>query len=127
MVTHLGTAYVDFRGLLAEAHRLGVSAIRVRVLQLPSPANGHRAVCEARVTAPAGEFTALGEAWPGSAARGDATTLLLLAQLRAKARALCEALNLRLVPIEDSAVYLPEGSSPGAPAPRADADSGAGG
>ena len=70
---------------------------------------------------------ALGEAWPGNAARGDATTQLLLAQLRAKARALCEALNLRLVPIEESAVYLPEGSSPGAPAPRADADAGAGG
>jgi hypothetical protein len=119
VVTHQGTAYVDYRGLLVEAHRLGVSGIRVRALQLPSPANGQRAVCEARVTAPAGEFTALGEAWPGSAARGDATTLLLLAQLRARARALCEALNLRLVPIEDSAAYLPEGSSPGAPAPRA--------
>jgi hypothetical protein len=80
------------------------------VLQRPTGANGARAICRAAVTTARGTFTALGEAHPGGAARPDPATLLRLAWDRATGRALCEALNLRLVPVADLPGALPEGA-----------------
>ena len=102
-----GVGYVLFDGLLDEAHRRGMRGITLRLVQAPAEANGWRAICSARVTTPTGSFDALGEAHPGNAGAADASALLALAQTRAKARALCEAMNLDLTPIEELAAYRP--------------------
>jgi hypothetical protein len=113
VITREGRAYVLYQGLLAEAHRRGLRGIRTRLLQSPTGANGGVAVCAATVTTPAGEFTAVGAAGPASPA-SPATgrpperpagppgrTLIQLAETRAKARALRDALNLDAVPFDE--------------------------
>jgi hypothetical protein len=89
-------------GLLAAAHRAGVRAISVQVVQVPMAANGMTAVCAATVVTPAGRFRGLGDASPRNSRDPDAAALLRLAEARAKARTLCDALNLAVVPIEDA-------------------------
>ena len=108
MITHRGVEYVLYTGLLVAAHQLGVVSISARLLQHPAGDNGWLAVCSSSVTTQTGAFTALGDAHPGNAARADVSTLLRLAQLRAKAHALCDALDLGLTPIEDLPSYVPE-------------------
>ena len=51
---------------------------------------------------PAGRFRGLGDASPRNSRDPDAAALLRLAQVRARARTLCDALNLAMVPIEDA-------------------------
>jgi hypothetical protein len=108
VITRRGVDYVLFTGLLVEAHQRGLRSIRTRMLRLPSAENGRWAVCQASVTTARGTFTALGDAHPGNAGRADPSTLLLLAQVRAKAHALCDALNLNLNPIEDLPGFVPD-------------------
>ena len=101
VVTHRGTTYVLADGLLAAAHRAGVREIAVELLQAPTEANGRTAVCAATVVTPAGRFRGLGDASPRNSPDADPGALLRLAQVRAKARTLCDALNLAMVPAED--------------------------
>ncbi len=108
VITRRGVEYVLYTGLLVAAHQLGVVSISAQLLQLPAGDNGWVAVCSALVATQTGSFTALGDAHPGNAARSDVSTLILLAQLRAKAHALCDALNLGMTPMEDLPGYVPE-------------------
>jgi hypothetical protein len=107
VITRQGKDYVLYQGLLAEAHRRGLRGIRTRLLQSPTGANGGVAVCAATVTTPAGEFTATGAAGPPGTASGRnpgpplGRTLIQLAETRAKARALRDALNLDAVPFDE--------------------------
>lgn len=102
VITHRGTTYALAEGLLAVAHRAGVTRIAVELVQAPDEANGHTAVCAAEVITPAGRFRGLGDASPRNSRDTDAGALLHLSQVRAKARTLCDALNLDVVPIEDA-------------------------
>lgn len=102
LIVHRGTEHVVFDGLLLAAHRAGVREVSVELVQAPARENGWTAVCAARVVTPSATFRGLGDASPGNSRRTDAGALLLLAQVRAKARTLCDALNLAMVPIEDA-------------------------
>jgi hypothetical protein len=73
----------------------------VELVQAPAEANGRTAVCAATVVTPAGRFRGLGDASPRTSRETDAGALLRLAQVRAKARTLCDALNLAMIPAED--------------------------
>ncbi len=108
MITRRGVDYVLYTGLLVAAHQLGVVSISARLLQLPTSDNGWVAVCASSVTTETGVFTALGDAHPGNAARSDVSTLILLAQRRAKAHALYDAFNLGLTPVEALPGYVPD-------------------
>jgi hypothetical protein len=101
VITRRGTDYVLYEGLLAEAHRQGLSGIRTRLLQAPGAVNGYVALCAAAVTTPRGEFAALGEASPATAGRAPGRTLIQAAETLAKARALRDALNADVVPFEE--------------------------
>jgi hypothetical protein len=127
VINRRGTAYALYEGLLGEAHRRGLRGIRTRLLQQPTAGNGQVAVCAATVVTAGGEFTATGEASPppggatearaagdagsgnlrrSAAASGDDParvwrTLIQVAEARAKARALRDALNLDLTPLEE--------------------------
>jgi hypothetical protein len=81
-----------------------VRAIAVELLQPPTPANGGTAVCAATAVTSAGRFRGLGDASPRNSRDPDPSALLRLAEVRAKARTLCDTLGLALVPIEDAPV-----------------------
>jgi hypothetical protein len=110
VITCQGVDYVLYPGLLAEAHRREIKELRLELVQLPTSANGWRAICQAQVTTASGRFMSLGEACPANAGSDAIATLLHLAQIRAKAHAMCDALNLDLTPIEDRPGGSLEGS-----------------
>lgn len=117
VINRRGKDYALYEGLLGEAHRRGLRGIRTRLLQSPTGGNGQVAVCAATVFTPDGEFTATAAAAPPPAAGGSGSlrrgaapaddparvwrTLIQVAEARAKARALCDALNLDIVPLEE--------------------------
>ena len=101
VVTRAGTAYALYEGLLAEAHARGLRGIRTRLLQSPTGANRNVAVCLATVSTATGDFTATGEAGPGHAGLIPGRTLIQVAESRAKARALRDALNADVIPFEE--------------------------
>jgi len=117
VINRRGTDYALYEGLLGEAHRRGLRGIRTRLLQSPTGGNGQVAVCAATVFTAGGEFSATAEAGPPPAAGGSGSlrqgaapgddparvwrTLIQVAEARAKARALCDALNLDIVPLEE--------------------------
>ena len=103
VINRQGKDYVLYAGLLDEAHQQGLSAIKTQLLQAPTPQNGHVAICSAEVTTERGTFTGLGDADPGNVNRVMANALIRLAETRAKARALRDAVNVGMIAIEELA------------------------
>ncbi len=101
IINRRGTDYALYEGLLSEAHRQGLRGIDARLLQAPTGVNGHVAICAATVTTGRGTFGGLGEASPANAGRAAGRTLIQVAEIRAKARALRDAINANVVPIEE--------------------------
>jgi hypothetical protein len=103
IITRQGRDYVVYAGLLDAAHRDGLAAIRTTLIQAPTPANGFTAICQAEVTTSRGTFASLGDADPENAPRPMTNTLVRLAETRAKARALADAINVAMPVIEEHA------------------------
>jgi hypothetical protein len=82
------------------------------VVYAPAAANGHVAIAAAEVETDQGVFTGLGEAAPGDGRRPGGTALPRLAETRAKAQALADAVNVGLP------VFEARAPAPGAGAPR---------
>jgi len=101
-VKHLnGKDYVLYAGLLDEAHQQGLKGIETQLVQVPSSQNGQLAICLAKVTMEKGTFTGLGDASPENVNRAMANALIRLAETRAKARALRDAVNVNMMAIEE--------------------------
>ena len=81
VIHHRGTVYVAAQGLLGAAHLAGVRAIAVELLQAPTEANGHTAICAATVVTPGGRFRGLGDASPRNSRETTPSALLGLAQV----------------------------------------------
>ncbi len=84
----------DYEELVKQAMGCGLQGLDCTLVQLPSDQNGHYAVVLAAVTTERGVFRAVGEAWRDllpAARRGDTLTT---AEVRAKSRALREALGM---------------------------------
>jgi hypothetical protein len=101
VISRRGADYVLYEGLLAEAHRQGLKAILTRLVQAPTEENGRLAVCSAVVETKRGRFCGLGEARVTEARSVLGKGLVGLAETRAKARALRDAVGARQTPIED--------------------------
>ena len=112
LLEHDGTRYVRYTGLLALAHARGLRRISTALVQAPAAANGHVAIAAAEVETDQGVFTALGEAAPGAGSRPGSTALPRLAETRAKAQALADAVNVGLP------VFEARAPAPGASAAR---------
>lgn len=95
--------FVTYPGLLALAHELGLEEINTTVLQMPTDANGHVVVVRAVAKGKPGLFTGLGDASPANTNRRVAPHAIRVAETRAKARALRDLTNVRLVAIEELA------------------------
>jgi hypothetical protein len=111
VINRHGKDYVLYAGLLDEAHQQGLRSIKTQLVQAPTPQNGQVAICLAEVATEKGEFTGLGDASPENVSRAMLNALIRLAETRAKARALRDAINVSMVAVEELAESAPESIS----------------
>jgi hypothetical protein len=131
IVEREGKSFVLYAGLLDLAHERGLKAITTTLVQIPNDMNGMTAICHATVETEQGTFTGLGDAYPGNVTRLMAPHLIRMAETRAKARALRDAVNVGVTALEELAdleddVAAAE-SARRAPAVREEAGSGGAG
>jgi len=92
---------VRYEGLLARAHEDGLRSIHTELVQIPSKANGDAAIVRAVVVTGRGTFEGIGDATPANVNARVIGHLLRVAETRAKARALRDAVNIGLVALEE--------------------------
>lgn len=112
---------VAYAELLKLAHDEGLKSIATELVLSPSEENGRLAIVKASVETERGHFEGLGDADPGSVDEFLAPHLIRVAETRAKARALRDAVNCGVVSSEElDGVSLDRSSrpGPGAPAPQ---------
>src|SRR5713226_2020940 len=101
LIERSGKQVVRYAGLLDLAHARGLKSLRTDLVQAPRKDNGQVAICRAVAELGAGAFTGFGDASPRSAPRSMAEQLIRCAETRAKARALRDALNIKLPTVEE--------------------------
>lgn len=122
LIDRQGKTFVLYAGLLDAAHDAGLAGIMTNVLQIPDATNGHMAIVKATVTLRAGDqlrtFDGIGDASPDNVSRMILPHMLRMAETRAKARALRDAVNVGVTALEE----LSEADQADAPRPDVDDD-----
>ncbi|MDP8901690.1 MAG: hypothetical protein M3N33_11240 [Actinomycetota bacterium] len=101
MIERQGKRFVLYAGLLEEAHSRGLRSIETELLQVPSAENGDVAIVRAMVRMEEGKFSGIGDAGPQNVGRMIAPHLIRMAETRAKARALRDAINVGVTAFEE--------------------------
>lgn len=101
MIERQGKRFVLYAGLLEEAHSRGLRSIETELLQVPASANGEVAIVKAVVRTDEGKFGGIGDASPENVNRAIAPHLIRMAETRAKARALRDAVNVGATALEE--------------------------
>jgi hypothetical protein len=92
---------VLYIGLLSRAHEEGLIRIRTQLVQVPTDENGRIAIAKALVVTKKGHFEGVGDASPENVNSFIAPHLIRVAETRAKARALRDAVNIGVVSFEE--------------------------
>lgn len=92
---------VKYEGLLARAHEDGLRSVHTELVQIPSKANGDVAIARAVIVTCRGTFEGIGDASPSNVNARVTGALLRVAETRAKARALRDAVNIGIVALEE--------------------------
>lgn len=112
-----GIAYAE---LLKLAHEEGLKSVHTELILQPTEESGGRCIVKAVVETERGRFEGLGDADPGNVEAFLAPHLIRVAETRAKARALRDAVNVGIVSFEEQdGVRREPGSDPGSGAPPA--------
>jgi hypothetical protein len=101
MIERQGKKFVLYAGLLEEAHARGLRSIETELLQVPHAENGEVAIARAVVRTEEGKFSGIGDASPGNVSRAIAPHIIRMAETRAKARALRDAINVGVTALEE--------------------------
>ncbi len=101
MIERQGKRFVLYAGLLEEAHSRGLRSIETELLQVPGVENGDVAIVRAVVRMEDGKFAGIGDASPQNVGRMIAPHLIRMAETRAKARALRDAINVGVTAFEE--------------------------
>lgn len=101
IVERNGKSFVLYAGLLDTAHERGLKAITTTLVQIPSDLNAQVAIVHATVETSQGAFTGIGDAAPDSVSRMMVPHLIRMAETRAKARALRDAVNVGVTALEE--------------------------
>ncbi len=97
-----GKRMVLFAGLLDQGHQQGLKSIDTELIQAPGQDNGSVAIVKAVVELEDGRrFSGIGDASPENVGRMIAPHLLRMAETRAKARALRDAVNVGVTAFEE--------------------------
>ena len=92
---------VTYAGLLSLAHDQGLKKIDTSLLQFPDQSNGQTAVFHAIVETTTGIYKGHGDANPENVTSRIIPHIIRMAETRAKARALRDAVNIGIVAIEE--------------------------
>jgi len=101
MIERQGKRFVLYAGLLEEAHERGLRSIETELLQVPGTENGEVAIARAVVRTEDGKFSGIGDASPSNVNRAIAPHIIRMAETRAKARALRDAINVGVTAFEE--------------------------
>ena len=101
MIERQGKRFVLYAGLLEEAHSRGLRSIETELLQVPTKENGEVAIVKAVIRTEEGKFGGIGDASPQNVNRTIAPHLIRMAETRAKARALRDAINVGVTAFEE--------------------------
>ena len=101
MIERQGKRFVLYAGLLEEAHSRGLRSIETELLQVPAKENGEVAIVKAVIRTEEGKFAGIGDASPQNVNRTIAPHLIRMAETRAKARALRDAINVGVTAFEE--------------------------
>lgn len=101
LVERQGKQAVLYAGLLSLGHDEGLKGISTNLVQIPSELNGMTAIVHATVETAKGTFQGIGDANPTNVTRMIVPHLIRMAETRAKARALRDAVNIGLVTLEE--------------------------
>lgn len=94
---------VTYAGLLSLAHDQGLKKIETTLVQMPDQSNGQTAVFLAIIETEKGSFKGHGDANPDNVASRIIPHIIRMAETRAKARALRDAVNIGVVALEELA------------------------
>ena len=92
---------VFYPEVLAKGHNEGLCLVRTALVQTPFEENGHLAIVKATIKTSKGVFQAYGDASPESVESTFVPHLIRVAETRAKARALRDAVNVGVVAYEE--------------------------
>ncbi len=102
MITRQGKQYVLYQGLLDEAHTRGLRGIDTELVQVPTDENHNVAIVKAMVAMEDSKhFTGIGDASPENVGRNIVPHIIRMAETRAKARALRDAVNVGVTSLEE--------------------------
>jgi hypothetical protein len=101
MIERQGKKFVLYAGLLEEAHSRGLRSIETELIQVPGTENGEVAIARAVVRTEDGKFTGIGDASPQNVGRAIVPHIIRMAETRAKARALRDAINVGVTALEE--------------------------